>query len=77
MSAALPFALAALVPVLIGPLPADNVAITAKLCNGGTIIIPLGSEAPADDGQCHPKGCHAGACREKDKSAKLISRKDG
>lgn len=77
MSAALPFALATLIPVLIGPLPAQSNAITAALCNGGTITIPLGEDAPADDGLCHPKGCHAGNCREKDKSAKLISRKDG
>jgi len=57
---------AALIPVLIGPLPAQNAAITAKLCGGGTITIPLGDDAPAnDDGNCHPKGCHAGNCREK------------
>ena len=57
MSAVLPFALAALIPVLIGPLPAESTAITAKLCNGGTITIPLGDgEAPADDGQCHQPG---------------------
>lgn len=76
-AAALPFALAALVPVLIGPLPAERDTITARLCNGGTISIPLGDgDAPADDGQCHPKGCHAGNCRERDKSGNLISRKD-
>lgn len=65
MSAALPFALAALIPVLIGPLPAEEEAITAKLCNGGTITIPVSNDAPEDKGNCHPKGCHAGACREK------------
>jgi hypothetical protein len=63
---ALPFALAALLPVMLGPLPAEEQAITAKLCNGGTITIPLGDgETPADEGNCHPKGCHAGTCREK------------
>jgi hypothetical protein len=77
MIAALPLALAALVPVLIGPLPAQQQAITAKLCNGGTITIPVGGDTPAKDGACHPKGCHAGTCREKDKAPKLISRKDG
>ena len=67
-AAALPFALAALVPVMLGPLPAEEQAITAKLCNGGTITIPVGDgEAPADEGNCHPKGCHAGTCREKEK----------
>ncbi|MEO0057768.1 MAG: hypothetical protein RIT17_1241 [Pseudomonadota bacterium] len=64
---ALPLALAALIPVMIGPPPAQSTAITAKLCNGGTITIPLSDDAPADDGQCHPKGCHAGNCREKAK----------
>ena len=65
-AAALPFALAALVPVLIGPLPAQAETITAKLCNGGTITIPLGKGTPpADDGSCHPKACHAGNCRAK------------
>lgn len=61
------FALAALVPVMVGPLPAQAETITAKLCNGGTITIPVGDGAPAQDGNCHPKGCHAGTCREKDK----------
>jgi hypothetical protein len=61
------FALAALVPVMIGPLPAQAETITAKLCNGGTITIPLGDDAPAQDENCHPKGCHAGSCREKEK----------
>ncbi|MCZ8137171.1 MAG: hypothetical protein O9266_12785 [Porphyrobacter sp.] len=77
MSAALlPFALAALVPVMVGPLPTQSATITARLCNGGTITIPVGDGAPAQDRDCHPKGCHAGTCRE-DKSGKLISRKDG
>lgn len=77
MSAALPIALAALLPFMLGPLPAASAAITAKLCNGGTITIPLGKDTPAQDNQCHPKGCHAGTCREKGKSSNLISRKDG
>lgn len=82
MTGALPFALAALMPVLIGPLPAEAAAITAKLCNGGTISIPFGDGAPAQDSGCHPKGCHAGNCRAKDgleraKRTKLILRKDG
>jgi hypothetical protein len=64
---ALPFAVLALIPVLIGPLPAESTAITARLCNGDTITIPLGDEYPADDRQCHPKGCHAGTCREREK----------
>lgn len=77
MSLALPLALAVLAPVMIGPLPAaQDGGIVAKLCNGGTITIPLGEDTPRQERGCHPKGCHAGTCRE-DKSAKLISRKDG
>jgi len=76
MSGTIALAILALVPVMIGPLPAERQAITAKLCNGGTITIPLGDdEAPAEDGHCRPKGCHAGSCRE-DRNGKLISRKD-
>ncbi len=76
MSAALPLALAALVPVMIGPLPAEpGAVIVAHLCNGGTITIPLGKDTPGPERGCHPKGCHAGTCRE-DKLVKLISRKD-
>ena len=74
---ALALALAALFPVLVGPLPAEATAITAKLCNGGSITIPVEGGTPANDPDCHPKGCHAGTCRHKDKSSKLISRKDG
>ncbi len=60
-------ALAALVPVLIGPLPATSAALTAKLCGGGEISIPLGKGSGGDKRDCHPKGCHAGTCREKAK----------
>lgn len=78
--AALPLGLAALVPVMLGPLPAPADAgptvMTAAMCNGGTVTIPLGPrKAPAERRDCHPKGCHAGTCRN-DKSDKLISRKD-
>ena len=66
MSAPLSLALAALIPVLIGPLPAEHgTAITARLCNGGTITIPVGDGPSEDNRDCHPKGCHAGTCREK------------
>lgn len=76
--AALPLALAALVPAMVGPLPAQAPpGLAARLCNGGTVTIPLAPrDNPADKGACHPKGCHAGTCRE-DKNPKLISRKDG
>lgn len=64
----LPLALAALLPVMIGPLPAPPVrTLTLHLCKGGTITIPLDDETPARNRDCHPKGCHAGTCRQKDK----------
>jgi len=64
----LPLALAALVPVMVGPLPsAPGRTLTMHLCNGGTITIPLDDGTPAPDGGCHPKGCHAGTCRQKGK----------
>ncbi len=75
----LTLAIAVLGPVMLGPAPATAApaTLTAELCGGGTITIPLAPrKAPADSSGCHPKGCHAGTCRE-DKSAKLISRKDG
>jgi hypothetical protein len=66
-AAALPLAFAALLPAMLGPPPAQQDTITATLCNGGTITIPLGDgKTPADEGNCHPKGCHAGTCREKE-----------
>ena len=61
------FALAALVPVLIGPLPAQSASLTARLCGGGEISIPLGKGSRDDQRDCHPKGCHAATCREKTK----------
>jgi hypothetical protein len=72
---ALPCALAALVPVMIGPLPAEpGRTLTMHLCNGGTITIPIGDGSPAQDPDCHPKGCHAGTCRQKDKEKHPTSR---
>jgi hypothetical protein len=63
-------ALLALIPVAIGPLPAEERSLTLKLCLGGEITIPLGDR---DDGQkrdCRLDACHAGTCREKEKLAK-------
>ena len=64
MNLVLPLALAALLPVMSGPLPAEARKLTARLCNGGTIMIPLGDGGPPEDAPCHPKACHAGACRK-------------
>ena len=66
----LTLALASLLPVMLGPAPAPRegpATITATMCGGGTVTIPLGpGKAPAERRDCHPKGCHAGTCRPKD-----------
>jgi hypothetical protein len=54
---------------MIGPLPAGEArTLTMHLCNGGTITIPLDDGPPAKENGCHPKGCHAGNCRERDET---------
>ena len=62
-------ALLALVPVAIGPLPADERTITVALCLGGEITIPIGGGGDDPQRRCHAQGCHAGTCREKSKGA--------
>jgi len=61
------FALAALIPAMLGPLPAEEGdALMVALCGGGTISIPLGSEEPAPAPPCNIKACHGGDnCRKK------------
>jgi hypothetical protein len=62
----LPLALAALLPVMVGPVSAPpGQTLTMQLCNGGTISIPVGGDKPVPERDCHPKGCHAGTCRER------------
>lgn len=63
MSAAL-FALTALLPAMIGPLPQAERSITLGLCNGGSVSIPLPmrNDTPAP---CTQKGCHAGCSRKR------------
>lgn len=64
---ALHFALAALAPAMIGPLPnAQGDALVVALCGGGTISIPLGDKDPAPAPPCNFKACHGGDnCRKK------------
>lgn len=60
------FALLALIPGAIGPLPQGEEVLVATLCNGGTIEIPLGDGDGRDsERDCHPQACHAGTCRER------------
>ena len=65
------FALAALIPMAIGPLPQESASLTLSLCLGGEITIPMKDEDKKQhERDCHQKGCHAGACREKVKPEK-------
>lgn len=65
MNAALP-ALLSLLPVVIGPLPtAEQGTVTARLCSGGTISIPLPGK-PADAPDHHEQlGCHGASNRKR------------
>ncbi|MAW89553.1 MAG: hypothetical protein CL574_00375 [Altererythrobacter sp.] len=59
-------AILALVPLVVGPaeLPSTSVSISAKLCSGGTIDIPIKRrERPVPS--CPEKACHAGSCRRR------------
>lgn len=56
--------LAALLPLAVGPLPIPAQSITAQLCGGGSVTIPLKRDAP-EAPPCRMKGCHAGACRKR------------
>lgn len=57
-------ALGALVPLMIGPLPAAERSITARLCNGASIVIPIERREEPAPAPCPQKGCHA-ACHRK------------
>lgn len=56
--------LLALVPFSVGPLPEQAASITARLCSGGTVKIPVKRRQPPDV-PCLAKGCHAGSCRKR------------
>ncbi len=58
-------ALIALAPMMIGPLPSGQNAITASLCGGGTIRIPIDGDDDQPTEQPCSKACHAGACRKR------------
>lgn len=57
-------ALVAILPAMVGPLPASARVLHVRLCAGGvaTIPIPL-RESPA--APCLQKGCHAGCNRRR------------
>lgn len=65
------FAALALLPAMVGPLPAAAQSLTVALCNGGSLTIPAGGSAPlgGSQGPCCAKGCHSGQSRKRlDKS---------
>jgi len=61
------YALSALVPMMIGPLPASGHSITAQLCNGGTIVIPIERDGEEHEPDCRFQACHAGTCRKRER----------
>ena len=53
----------------VPPVGSENDVVIAKLCNGGTIEIPIGNrEKEQPSAPCHFKACHAGTCRTKVKN---------
>jgi hypothetical protein len=61
--------LMALVPMISGPLPQHETALTVALCSGGEISIPLGDGDEDQRRDCHQQACHASTCRHKGKRA--------
>ena len=62
------YALAALVPAMIGPHPISAHTITAQLCNGGTVTIPIERDKEQQpERDCRFQACHAGTCRKRDR----------
>lgn len=57
----------ALIPMMSGPLPQEEGALTIALCAGGEITIPLSKSNGEEPGECDQQGCHAGNCRQKGK----------
>lgn len=61
------FAIAALVPMMVGQLPQEGRDIVAQLCGRGEIVIPIERDEPGKRRDCHQKACHAASCRQKGK----------
>ncbi|WP_369025718.1 hypothetical protein [Qipengyuania sp. RANM35] len=57
--------LASLLPMMVGPLPPAQRSITAALCIGGQIEIPVKQQKPEPAPPCAEKACHAGCNRRK------------
>lgn len=57
------FALAAIVPASVGPLPTPTITIKAEVCGGGMVAIRFPGRAPLE-APCHAMGCHAARTRK-------------
>ena len=55
-----------LAPMMLGPLSSGGDSITAQLCSGGVIRIPVDGDEPdqVPEQPCF-KACHAGNCRKR------------
>lgn len=54
----------ALLPMMLGQLPAQASQLTLRLCAGGSIVLPLDRRDKQDEAPCAAKGCHAASCRK-------------
>ena len=59
------FAMLALLPLMAGPLDSPRRSITAQLCSGGSLTIPLRDKKDRGVPGCPQKACHAGTCRKR------------
>lgn len=60
-----PFALVALIPAVVGPLPVEAQPITAVLCGGGLIALDIPQRERQQPEPCPGKACHAPGCRKR------------
>ncbi len=61
-----PISFLALMPLITGPLPESSErSIVARLCNGGTITIPIEDDEQDPGTPCDMQACHAGTCRKR------------
>ena len=60
----MPSGLLVAVSLVLGPLETAPETISARLCNGGSIEIPIERE-PQPDEPCALKACHSASCRKR------------
>lgn len=59
------FALLSILPMCLGPLPAREQVIEARLCEGGVVSIPVPQRDAPPAPSCDMKGCHASCNRKR------------